>query len=204
MVFGWFATKVKKEEFNRHVSAVQTALNNAKRDVLSLTEWVKHLNGNDDGLKSDINDIYEEISTVKSELEELKNMVSLAINTKNLKKMRADQTAVGKQTAVCAVQNAVQTAVQAAFLNRISMSERALVVILLNSDMKLSYEDLGAMVGKDSATIRGQVNSIKQKCEGLIHEQIEKNNKKRLFIPEDIRNTFLKRVKVRVKRSENP
>ena len=73
MVFGWFTNKVKKEEFEQHVSAVQAALNNAKKDVLSLTEWIKHLNNKYDGLKGDVNDIYEEISSVKSELEELKN-----------------------------------------------------------------------------------------------------------------------------------
>jgi hypothetical protein len=73
-------------------------------------------------------------------------------------------------------------------------------MILLNSDMKLSYEDLGAMMGKDPATVRGQINGVKQKCEGLIEEQIEKNNKKRLFIPEKLRNTLLKKVKVRVKK----
>ena len=63
--------------------------------------------------------------------------------------------------------------------------------------MKLSYDDLAAMMGKDTATIRGQVNSIKQKCEGLIEEQIEKNNKKRLFIPDKMRGILLKKVKVR-------
>ncbi len=198
-MFEWFRAKVKKEEFDKHKLAVQTALNNAKQDVLSLSKWVEHLNDKDSGLKSDVDDIYEELSTVKSELEELKNMVSLAIGPKMRKKLRADQTAVGKQTAVYAVQNDVQAAVQTAFLDRLSISERALVMILLNSEMKLSYEDLGAMMGKDSTTVRGQINTIRQKCEGLIEEQIEKNNKKRLFIPEKLRNTLLKRVKVRVR-----
>lgn len=202
-MFGLFGKKVKKEEFEHHKSAVQTALNSAKQDVLNLSRWIEHLDNADSGLKSDVEDIYEELSTVKSELQELKNMVSLAVSPKVLKKIQADQTAVDKQTAVLAVQNGVQTAVQTAFLEKLSISERALVMILLNSDMKLSYEDLGAMMAKDSTTIRGQVNSIKQKCHGLIHEQIEKNNKKRLYIPEKLRNTLLKRVKVSAKRAKN-
>ena len=199
-MFGLFKKKVKKDEFDNHKSAVQTALNSAKEDVLGLSKWVEHLNDTDSGLKSDIGDVYEDLSTVKAEIEELKNIVSLAIGPKKLKKSLAVQAAVDKQTAVYTVQNGVQTAVQTAFLDRLSVSERALVMILLNSDMKLSYEDLGAMMGKDSTTIRGQINSIKQKCEGLIDEQIEKNNKKRLYIPEKIRNTLLKKVRVRARK----
>jgi hypothetical protein len=194
-MLNFFGKKVKKEEFDVHKNAVQTALNSAKQDVLNLSKWVEHLNDKDSGLKSDIEDIYGDLSTIKSELEELKNMVNLAINPKLFKQR---QTAVGKQTAVYTVQNTVQTAVQADFLDRLSVSERAIVMILLNSDMKLSYEDLAAMMGKDSTTIRGQINNIKQKCDGLVDEQIEKNNKKRLYIPEKIRNSLLKKVKVRV------
>jgi len=200
-MFSFFSKKVEKEEFSEHKNAVQTALNNAKNDVVNLSKWVEHLNNIDSGLKSDVEDVYEELSSVKNELEELKNMVSLAVNPKKLKNLAAVQTADGKQTAVYAVQNGVQTAVQTAFLDRLSISERALVMILLNSDLKLSYEDLGAMMGKDSTTVRGQINGIKQKCEGLIAEQIEKNNKKRLFIPEKLRDTLLKRVKVRVRKA---
>lgn len=192
-MFNFFSKKVQKDEFNQHKSAVQTALNSAKQDILSVSKWVEHLNNKNSGIKGDIEELYDEMSTMKNELEELKNMVSLAVNPKLLKQQ---QTVFNKQTAVYGVQNAVQTPVQADFLDRLSMSERALVMILLNSDMKLSYEDLAAMMAKDSTTIRGQVNSVKQKCEGLIDEQIEKNNKKRLYIPEKLKNTLLKKVKV--------
>jgi len=69
--------------------------------------------------------------------------------------------------------------------------------------MKLSYEDLSAMMGKSKATIRGQINSIKQKSEGLIEEQISENNKKRVFIPEEMREILLKTRKVSAKRGKN-
>jgi len=112
------------------------------------------------------------------------------------------QTAVHKQTAVYGVQTAVQTAVQAAFLTKLSISEKAIVGILLNSDMKLSYEDLAAMMGKDTATIRGQVNSVKQKCAGMIEDYIEKNGKKRLYIPDNVKHLMLKKVKIRSNRAK--
>ena len=77
-----------------------------------------------------------------------------------------------------------------------------MVYILLNSDMKLSYDDLAAMLGKSRATIRGQINTIRQKSEGLIEETIEKNGKKRVFVPEEIKEILLKNSKVRVKRRQ--
>ena len=121
-----------------------------------------------------------------------------------LKRVFKTPTAVyRKQTAVQAVQSAVQTAVQTAEnvnLSSFSLMERALIMVLLNSEMKLSYDDLAAMTGKSRATIRGQINSIKQKSEGLVEEIIERNGKKRVFIPENIKEKLLKKVKVRVSR----
>ena len=70
--------------------------------------------------------------------------------------------------------------------------------ILLNSDMRLSYDDLAAMLGKERSTIRGQINRIKQKNESLVEEVVEKNGKKRVFIPEEIREKMLKKSKVSI------
>ena len=77
----------------------------------------------------------------------------------------------------------------------------ALLWALLNANdgMKLSYDDLAALLGKNKSTIRGQINAIKQKNEGLIEEIRESNGKKRLYIPEKAKNFLLKSVKVRVK-----
>jgi len=104
-----------------------------------------------------------------------------------------------KQTAVYAVQTGVQTGVQTPKLDQFSITERAILWILLNADMKLSYDDLAAMLGKERSTIRGQINTIKQKSENLIEETIERNGKKRVFIPENIKEKMLKKTKVRIK-----
>ena len=78
--------------------------------------------------------------------------------------------------------------------------ERGIVWALVNSENnKLSYEDLAIVLGKDKSTIRGQINMIKQKCEGLIEESREANGKKRIYIPEEMRQIILKKEKVRVK-----
>ena len=63
---------------------------------------------------------------------------------------------------------------------------------------RLGYDDLSAILGKEKSTIRGQINAIKSKSEGLIEESIEKNGKKRVFIPDEIKEKMLKKQKVRV------
>lgn len=196
----WLFGKVKKEEFEHHKGAVQTALNNVKQDFTGVSKWIKHLNEQDSGIKNDVEKVMEEIATIKNDVEEIKKMLSeqTAMETRPIFKQR--QTVQHKQTAVEGVQTAVQTAVQAAFLTRLSISEKAIIGILLQSELKLSYEDLAIMLGKDTATVRGQVNAIKQKCEGLVEEQIEKNGKKRLYIPDKMREILQKRVKVRAKK----
>jgi len=198
-MFNWLFKKVKKDEFDTHKEAVQTALNSVKQDFTNVSKWIKHLDQQDLGIKNELKDIKGEISSVKKDIEEIKELFSDVKKTEDGALLKQRQTAKHKQTAVYDVQTAVQTTVQAAFFNKLSISEKAIIMILVNSDMKLSYEDLGAMTGKDSTTIRGQINTIRQKCPGLIEEQIERNNKKRLFIPEKMKGILLKRVKVRQK-----
>ena len=131
------------------------------------------------------------------------------INDEQQNKQVFEKTAVlGKQTAVYDVQNTVQTAVQTGnfyeILKNLSSNERLLIFTMLNAEsgMKLSYEDLALLLGKEKATVRGQINTIKQKSEGLIEEIIEKNGKKRVFIPEEIREKLSKYAKVRVKKKK--
>ncbi len=80
--------------------------------------------------------------------------------------------------------------------------ERAIISILLNNEMKLTYDDLSIMVGRDKSTIRGQVNNIKQKNEGLLMEYIERNGKKRFFIDEKLKNEILKERNALVKKAQ--
>ena len=199
-MFGFFTKKAGKKEVDELKKAVQTGFNSAKQDIGSLSAWVKHLDSNDEGLKDEFLELQDELATVKNELENLKNMISI-VGERPVFKQK--QTVFNKQTAFKGVLNSVQTGVQTVFLDNLSTTERAIVFVLLNSDMKLSYEDLAAMLGKRKATIRGQINSIKQKSEGLIEEMIGENNKKRVFIPEKVKEMLLKTGKVREKRKKS-
>lgn len=203
-MFGWlFKKREKNDGVERIERAVQTGFGSVKQDISNLSTWIKHLNSKDEEHSDEISDIYDELSSIRSELENVKNMIDILGNTKLFKQR---QTVFNKQTAVQAVQTPVQTTVQStffdSFLDNLSITERAIVWVLLNSELKLSYDDLAAMLGKERATIRGQLNAIKQKSDGLIAEQIESNNKKRFYIPEKIKGILLKKVKVRVKRDK--
>lgn len=199
-MFEWLFGRKKevdelKEEIKKSFEAVKKDLNNTGL-------WVKHLNVKDSEHDSKIDILNDKLSSIESDVEGLKNMLSFLELGVSKQLSEQSKQLFNKQTAVEGVQTAVQTAVQTDILHNFSVMERAIIWILLNTDLKLSYDDLAAMLGKDKATIRGQVNSIKQKNEGLILEMVERNGKKRLFIPERVKDKLLKGVKVRVKRAE--
>lgn len=198
-MFNWFFRKKEVEEIKNDT---KKGFDLVKKDIDHVGKWIRHLNSEKDFHKKDIEEIKEILSSVQEDLEELKNMVFL---NQKLKPNRLFKTAVGvlgKQTAVGGVQTAVQTAVQTPFFDQFSTMERSTIWILLNTDMKLSYEDIAAILGKEKATIRGQINTIKQKSEGLIFEIVESNGKKRIFIPEEIKEKLLKKQKVSIKRKK--
>ncbi len=199
-MFWFFRKKDEKREIEQLKQAVQTGFNSAKSDIGNLGVWIKHLNTSDSRLKENISDINVELSTIKDEIENIKNMLSI-IGDKQMFKQK--QTVFNKQTLFKGVLNSVQTAVQTVFLDNLTVTERSIIFILLNSDMKLSHEDIAAMLGKTKTTIRGQINSIKQKSEGLIEESIGSNNKKRVWIPEKVKDVLLKKRKVMAKGKEN-
>jgi len=188
-MWGFFIKKAEKRELDQLKQAVQTGFNTVKHDVKNISDWIKHLDSQKKSLKDDILTLNDGLSTVKEEVENMKNILSI-VGERPVFKQR--QTVFNKQTGVQGVLNSVQTGVQTAFLDNLSTTERAIIFVLLNSDMKLSYEDLASMLGKRKTTIRGQINSIRQKSEGLIEEIIGENNKKRVYIPERVKEVLLK------------
>ena len=195
-MFGFFTKKAEKKDVDELKTAVQTGFNKVKQDMDSYSQWIKHLDKHNSDVNNEVLELKEELASAKDELDNIKNM--LAIVGKGSFRQQAS-TLFNKQTADVDVLNTVQSTVQTVFLDNLTTNERAIVFVLINSDLKLSYEDLAAMLGKRKSTIRGQVNSIKQKSEGLIEEIIGENNKKRVFIPEQTRDLLLKTNKVKNK-----
>ena len=198
-MFGWI---FRKKEVEQLKDDTKKGFEAVKKDVSSVTEWIKHLGSENDSQKEDIIEIKEVLSSVNEELEGLKNIVNIMNEAQTQGVFKTPKLKKDKQPAVYAVQTGVQTAVQTPNLDDFSITERAILWILLNTDMKLSYHDLAAMLGKEKSTIRGQVNSIRQKSEGLIEEVVEENGKKRIYVPENIKEKMLKKTKVRVKKSK--
>jgi len=187
-----------KKEVERVKEETQKGFENVKKDISSVSGWIKHLDSEKNLQKKEIESIKDILSTIQEEVEGLKNVFAIMNEMKSNRVFKTPERLSNKQTAVYPVQTAVQTAVQTPNLEQFSITERAILWILLNSDMKLSYDDLAAMMGKERSTIRGQINAIKQKSESLIEEVIEQNGKKRVFIPENLKEKLLKKTKVRV------
>jgi hypothetical protein len=191
-----------KKRIKKLREEVQDSFNHVKKDFNKVGDWIKHLDEKHSSHEDEIANIKDQLLTIHEDLMELKDFVSFFGPQVKGSVSKQQQTSVVKQTLPDAVQTVSQTGVQTGILNNLTVMERAIMWALLNSDMKLSYEDLAALLGKDKSTIRGQINTIKQKKEGLIEEAREVNGKKRLFVPENVKNAIIKSVKVKVKRSK--
>jgi biotin operon repressor len=201
-MFEWlFGTKYKELEMKS-----QEGFYAVKKDMETAGKWIKHLDSQDKRLFDVLAEMKRELSTVKDELASLREGVDLAVGGAHYEQVLGKSLVGSKQTGVFGGEKGVQTGVQTGnfyeILKQFTGNERLLIMTLAQSDMKLSYEDLALLLGKERATIRGQVNSIKQKSEGLLCELSEKNGKKRVFVPEEVRNKLAKYAKVRVKGHE--
>lgn len=199
-MFGWLFSKkrvdVLEEETKKSFSAV-------KKDFESVSSWLKHLNEKNEELFLAFNEVRREIATIQDDVEGLREGLSFANLAEEGKQLSKKTGVLNRQTAVQGVQEGVQTAVQTGNLHQIlqnlSSNERMIIFALINSDLKLSYEDVARLLGKERSTIRGQINGIKQKSEGLIEEIVESNGKKRVYVRDEIKEKLAKYAKVRAK-----
>lgn len=193
----WFFSK--KRDVEQLKEDTKNGFESVKKDIQGVGGWIKHLDSEKDLQKRDIDDLKGELTSMKEELEGMKNILSFMNEMRPQQMFKTPKQVFNKQTAVYPVQTPIQTSVQTPNLNQFSISERAILWVLLNAELKLSYDDLAAVLGKERATIRGQINTLKQKSEGILEEIIEKNGKKRVYITEEMKEKLLKKAKVRVK-----
>jgi len=196
----WFSNKKRVDEIKEET---KKSFDSVKKDINSITSWINHLHSEKNLHKKEIEEIKDILSTIKIDLDGLKNIVSVMGEVKNKNVFKTPLNTKNKQAPVYVVQTGVQTPVQTPNLDNFSIIERAILWVLLNTDMKLSYDDIATMLKKEKSTIRGQINTIKRKSEGLIEEQVEKTGRKRIFIPDVLKEKILKKTKVRVKNNKN-
>ena len=181
---------------------VQDSFGHVKKDFNKVGEWIKHLDDKHTSHKADISMIKDQLLDIQNDLIEIKDFISFFGPQLSKDLSKQVQTTASKQLPQGIVQTVVQTDVQTDVLSNLTVMERGIVWALLNSEMKLSYEDLAALLGKNKSTIRGQINTIKQKNSGLIMESREFSGKKRLYVPDDIKMNIMKSMKVKVNRSK--
>jgi len=198
-MFGWFSNK---KEIKHVEEDTKKGFEAVRKDITAVTGWIKHLDSEKNLQQRDINELKEVLTSMQSEIDGLKNVFAIMNEIRPSGVFKTPKQVLHKQTPVYAVQTPVQTGVETPNLDGFSVTERAILWILLNSDMKLSYDDLAAMLGKERSTIRGQINRIKQKSEGILHEVVETSGKKRVYIDEEIKEKMLKKSKVSVKNSK--
>jgi regulator of replication initiation timing len=199
----WWSSKKMIRELEQKTEKSFSAV---KNDMDAVGKWVKHLDSNDKQLFDIVFSLKQEIASLNEELAAMREGIDLAVEEQKNKQVFKKLPVLSKQTSVEDVQKTVQTAVQTDniydILKNLSGNERLVVFTLLNSEMKLSYEDIALLLGKERSTIRGQINAIKQKTDGLIYELVESNGKKRVFIPDDTKAKMQKYAKVRMGKKE--
>jgi DNA-binding CsgD family transcriptional regulator len=208
MVFWFWKRKKLEKEVERLKEIMMNSFGNVKNDLKNVSLWISHLNEKNKIYDGKFANIENKIEELQNELDEIKEMILLqsrGVFKQVFKQLSKHQTGVeGVQTAV---QTGVQTAKSAKkakelrnfLFQDLTLMERSIVWVLLNTDMKLSCEDIAAVLGKSESTIRGQMNSLKVKLPNLVSEIIEKNGKKRYYIESKIKEMILRGIKVKLK-----
>ena len=201
MGFLWFGKK-KEDKLKDEIAS---SFDSVRDDIDKISVWIGHLNTHRGKHEDQFKQLFEEILKIKADVDDIKGFISFFETSKYGKVFKQRQTAVYKQTAVEGVQTGVQTSVFNNFLKNLSASERTIVWIVLNSELKLSCDDISVLLGKSKATVRGQLNSIKSKSADLILEQLENNGKKRYYIAPKIKESLIRQMKnrARIKRKNS-
>jgi len=186
MSFWFFGKKEDKihEKISELNNKIEDSFFNVKGDMKNLGKWVTHFNDKHKGHEGELENMKFRLSSVEKTLEDIWTAVQTAVQTGRVSKQ--------PQTDSRPKQLSVQKNLES--LRSLTAMERVVVWSLLNTDLKMSYDDLCVILGKDKSTLRGQINNIKQKNEGLINEYIEKDGKKRFYIDTKLKNEVLLKV----------
>lgn len=187
----WGRKKSGDEEHEKLHSAVDSV----KDEFGKVTEWIKHLHEKDGNHDENLALVDARMSSLEGDISEIKDLLSF-FGPNLFKHQQTVRTDVYEQTPIQSVQTNVRTRNKPDSLSNLTTMERAIIWVLLNTDLKLSYDDIAAILGKTRATIRGQVNAIKQKSEGLVGEVIEKTGKKRVYLSEQTKESLSKAMKI--------
>lgn len=104
-MFGWLFGN--KKEVERVEEDTKKSFELVKKDINSISAWIKHLDSEKNLQKKEIEDIKEALYSINSEVEGIKNVISIMGNLNAGGKIKNFKQLSNKQTAVQAVQTAV-------------------------------------------------------------------------------------------------
>lgn len=198
MVF-WFFKK-RDDHAHERIDEVHDILKNSfsnlKKDMTHVSKWLSDSKQKEEGRDKRLDLLDRRLD----ELEQLFGQLQTDIRSK--------RTSVHVQTPV---QTIVQTGKKKNkesydgledALRHLTTMERTVVWMLLNTDLKMSYDDMCIALGKDKSTLRGQINNIKQKAEGLVSEFSEPSGKKRFYMQDELKEHLLSEFKTASVKSE--
>ncbi|MFH1332180.1 MAG: hypothetical protein ABIH63_02745 [archaeon] len=191
MVFGFFkkrddAAHEKIGDLNKKLGFSFT---NLKKDMDAVNVWITHFTEKHEKHEDRFENLHKRLDKIEGDMEEIKGVwtrVQTRVQT-------GVQTRV-QRTDVRLKQMSVQTNTLEKLKN-LSVMERGLIWILLNSDAKMSYEDLCMILGKNKSTLRGQITNIKLKSPDLVKEVVENDGTKRFYVEEKVKEEILKKPK---------
>jgi len=193
-MLGWLFGKKKEaieERFVNLHNSLDSSFKNIKNDMSDVSKWLSHFREkhSDHNQKFDvINYRVERIEEAIEGMQDVWTRVQTAVQTGGLSKQAQTDSRPNSRPKVSKQVETLEV------LRNLTMMERAVVWALLNTDLKLSYEDLSVALGKDKSTLRGQINSLKTKSDSLIEEHTENDGKKRFFISEKKKSEILRGI----------
>lgn len=203
MGFLWFRKKEDNldEKFKDLHFGLKNSFSNIKKDFEHVISRVDHLHSKKDEHHNKLDKLDKRLREIEVFFEMMKEKEAEFIHKGALSKQSVQTGRTG------VVRTAVQTPVfQTGFLGKLKSltpTERNLVWSLVNTDLKLSYDDISVVIGKDKSTVRGLMNSVRRKYDDIVSEATEENGRKRFFIEEDIKSEVMRDFKHAQKAKKN-
>ncbi len=209
-MFGFFKKRddtVHKKIDDLH-NSVSFSFSNIKRDMDYVGNWITHFKEKHDKHDNNFEKVHNRLERIERELEEMRELwtrVQTGVQTRVQTAVQTGQTRVQTRVGQTDVR-LKQMSVQANTLEKLknlSGMERGLVWVLLNTDTKMSYDELYVVLGKNKSTLRGQINNIKLKSPELIKELVENDGTKRFYVDEKVKEEILgkgQKIEVRAKK----
>jgi len=191
---GFWSFGKKRDLIEEVHSKLNNSFSNIKKDFTKVSVWINHLDDHRKRHDERISRVEEKIGILEELLYRLQEKEEFKQVFKHKQTGRLNKQPFKRVFKQGEIDEDNELG---GMLDGLTVMERAALWVLLNTEMKLSYEDLAVALGKNKNTVRVQLNNIKKKCPGLISESLDNEGRKRLHIEDEDKEDILKTVKIR-------